>query len=396
MTVVRYTPGTLRAVVAPSAVAMLGEGTTDAAAEAVWQQLTRGAGLAGVVDALAAGGPLSSVPPFAVALDEDGTWRVAVRGPLTVLVGEDGGRVDGAGASTWTERSIRSPQALTLGADPDASTASLPLRDGVVAASVVVAREEEAAEPADPASPSLAPREPVQPHSVAEVHDGRAEPAADPAPEPVSPAVPAPVPATVSAPVRASAAAVSADAGTPPLIADVPTPVAGTPAPELAEDVEATIIRGTTDEPSDDATITLAEARAMRASGQLPPVAPPLSPPAPPTALGLLRVSTGQSVLLDRTVIVGRRPRSTRMSGADLPHLIAVDSPQQDISRNHLEVRVEGDSILATDLDTTNGTTLLRRGSEPVRLHPSEATIVVAGDVLDLGDGVTVSVEDAP
>ena len=107
-------------------------------------------------------------------------------------------------------------------------------------------------------------------------------------------------------------------------------------------------------------------------------------------------MSSGQVVLLDRTVILGRRPRSTRASGTDLPHLVALDSPQQDISRNHVEVRAEGDTLLATDLNTTNGTTLHRRGAEPVRLHPGEATVVVAGDVLDLGDGVTVAVEDAP
>jgi pSer/pThr/pTyr-binding forkhead associated (FHA) protein len=99
-------------------------------------------------------------------------------------------------------------------------------------------------------------------------------------------------------------------------------------------------------------------------------------------------------VPLNRTVVLGRRPRSTRITGTDLPHLIAVESPQQDISRSHVELRVEGDSIIATDLNTTNGTLLLRSGSDPVRLHPGEATVVVPGDVLDLGDGITVAVED--
>jgi len=56
-------------------------------------------------------------------------------------------------------------------------------------------------------------------------------------------------------------------------------------------------------------------------------------------------------------------------------------------------VRVEGDSILAIDLQTTNGTTLRRQGAVPTRLHPGEATILVPSDVLDLGDGVTVLVE---
>ncbi|MBW9111616.1 FHA domain-containing protein, partial [Microbacterium ureisolvens] len=112
-------------------------------------------------------------------------------------------------------------------------------------------------------------------------------------------------------------------------------------------------------------------------------------PPAP----GRVRVSTGQVLPLDRTIVIGRRPRSTRVSGTDLPHLVAVDSPQQDISRSHVELRVEGESIVATDLRTTNGTTLLRPGADPVRLHPGEGTVVIPGDVLDLGDGITVAIE---
>ncbi|MGO3321283.1 MAG: FHA domain-containing protein, partial [Microbacterium gubbeenense] len=107
-------------------------------------------------------------------------------------------------------------------------------------------------------------------------------------------------------------------------------------------------------------------------------------------------VSTGQIVTLDRTVIIGRRPRSTRASGADLPHLIAVESPQQDISRSHLEIRPEGETVVAVDLHTTNGSTLLRPGSDPLRLHPGEPTLVLSNDVVDLGDGVTVTFEDLP
>ncbi|MEZ3161450.1 FHA domain-containing protein [Microbacterium sp. BWT-B31] len=142
----------------------------------------------------------------------------------------------------------------------------------------------------------------------------------------------------------------------------------------------------------DGATISVAQLRAMR-GGLADSAPPPLAPPRLP-APGRLRMSTGQVLVLDRTVVIGRRPRATRMTGTDLPHLVAVDSPQQDISRSHVEIRVEGGAILATDLRTTNGTTLRRPGSEPMRLHPGEATIVVAGDVIDLGDGITVAVED--
>jgi hypothetical protein len=157
----------------------------------------------------------------------------------------------------------------------------------------------------------------------------------------------------------------------------------------------------------DGETISLAQARALRAGADpstgpsssgtsLPipasPITSPLAPPRPP-APGRVRLSTGQVVTLDRTIVIGRRPRSTRVSGTDLPHLVAVDSPQQDISRSHVELRAEGESIVATDLRTTNGTTLLRSGSEPMRLHPGEGTVVVPGDVLDLGDGITVAIE---
>ncbi|HWU20332.1 MAG TPA: FHA domain-containing protein [Nocardioides sp.] len=145
----------------------------------------------------------------------------------------------------------------------------------------------------------------------------------------------------------------------------------------------------------DGQTISVAQLRALRGDSAMVESIPPLAP-ARPTPPGRLQVSNGQSVLLDRTVIVGRRPRSTRVAGTDLPHLVAVDSPQQDISRSHVEFRVEGDSILVTDLHTTNGTMLVRPGAAPTRLHPGEATVAVAGDVIDLGDGITVAVEALP
>lgn len=113
----------------------------------------------------------------------------------------------------------------------------------------------------------------------------------------------------------------------------------------------------------------------------------------PVVGQGRLRMSTGQEITLDRTVIIGRRPRATRASGDTLPRLVAVESPQQDISRNHLEVRPEADTVVIIDLHTTNGTTLLRQGAEPLRLHPGEPTLVVDGDTVDLGDGVTLVFE---
>lgn len=145
----------------------------------------------------------------------------------------------------------------------------------------------------------------------------------------------------------------------------------------------------------DGETIAVADMRAMRAA-EPDRYESTDSVPARHPARGRIRLSTGRVVELERPVIIGRRPKSTRTSGSDLPTLVAVDSPEQDISRSHVEIRAEGEHVLVTDLDTTNGTVLLRGGQEPVRLHPGEPTMVITGDVLDLGDGVTVAFEDLP
>jgi pSer/pThr/pTyr-binding forkhead associated (FHA) protein len=113
--------------------------------------------------------------------------------------------------------------------------------------------------------------------------------------------------------------------------------------------------------------------------------------PRPP--LGVMAVSSGPRITLDRPVVVGRRPRSSRSVGEDLPRLVTVPSPEQDISRSHVEVRLEGWHVLVSDMSTTNGTTLLRSGQAPMRLHPGEPVLVVSSDVVDLGDGVTLTFE---
>ncbi|RHA37598.1 FHA domain-containing protein, partial [Cellulomonas rhizosphaerae] len=72
---------------------------------------------------------------------------------------------------------------------------------------------------------------------------------------------------------------------------------------------------------------------------------------------------------------------------------VTVPSPQQDISRTHAEVRVENGQVLVTDLASTNGVHVTKQGEGARRLHPGEATVVEAGHVVDLGDGVTFTVE---
>jgi hypothetical protein len=121
----------------------------------------------------------------------------------------------------------------------------------------------------------------------------------------------------------------------------------------------------------------------------------------PRPALGQMIVTGGvqqtpgrpQVVELDRPVVVGRRPRTNNASADRTPRLVTVASPDQDISRSHVEITLEEWHVLVADLATTNGTTLLRAGQAPRRLHPNEKVIVVEGDVVDLGDGATLTFE---
>ncbi|WP_175414203.1 FHA domain-containing protein [Agrococcus sp. SGAir0287] len=103
----------------------------------------------------------------------------------------------------------------------------------------------------------------------------------------------------------------------------------------------------------------------------------------------------GGRVPLGRGVVLGRRPRSRRVEDGRVPRLVTVHSPSEDISRSHLEVRCEDWNVLAIDLESTNGTVLLRDGAAPMRLRPDVPQLVAFGDRLDLGDGVVVRVERA-
>ncbi|MCC2318258.1 FHA domain-containing protein [Cellulomonas chengniuliangii] len=114
--------------------------------------------------------------------------------------------------------------------------------------------------------------------------------------------------------------------------------------------------------------------------------------PAPP-AVSRLVLSTGAVVPLDRSVLLGRAPQVLRVTNSEIPRLVSVPSPQQDISRTHAEVRAEGEDVLVTDLQSTNGVLVSRDGERARRLHPGEPTVVRPGELVDLGDGVTFTVE---
>ncbi len=110
--------------------------------------------------------------------------------------------------------------------------------------------------------------------------------------------------------------------------------------------------------------------------------------------LGRMRLSTGELIDLDQSLIVGRQPSVSRVQGAVMPKLVQVASPGGDISRSHVEVRLEGWHVMLCDLKATNGTVLLREGQAPRRLAQGEMAILFDGDIADLGDGIQLRFEE--
>ena len=133
-------------------------------------------------------------------------------------------------------------------------------------------------------------------------------------------------------------------------------------------------------------------------AARVPPPGIPGQPPAPDVVarpVAKLVFSSGETVEVDRTVLVGRAPEAQRATSEN-PRLVTVPSPQQEISSTHLEVRagsgVDHGSAVVTDLGSTNGTVLVQPGLAPEDLQPGITVQLIPGAIIDLGDGVTIQV----
>ncbi|MFS2280698.1 FHA domain-containing protein [Microbacterium sp. OR21] len=435
-----YRPGAWRVVVETGGMIAVPQ-DTDAERVALLHRMLRDGApeLTDVIDALA-GGSIAALGSFAVALTSAGSVRFAVRGPVQarIVADDDEQIVSGAQVSTWSERFVADARGFEITVDDASDDTWYPISSGVVLAAALKHGQDATAEPSSRETPDAG-------HAPAVV----AEPVLHAEPpvvkEPAAAAEPESAEAAETAAADHESAWTEADGDAPasePETAEPETAHPETAEPETADaesdavedsplahtliPADLTVVPGSdpgipavspetpagipsADAPGagdhDGSTISLAELRRLRSQADGAPdpqtagpdaptaVLPAVDVPAGSTRHGIARLSTGQVVDLDRTVIIGRRPRSTRASGENMPHLVAVDSPQQDISRSHLEIRPEADSVVVIDLRTTNGSTLLRPGADPVRLHPGEQTLVLSGDVVDLGDGVTVTFE---
>ncbi len=117
----------------------------------------------------------------------------------------------------------------------------------------------------------------------------------------------------------------------------------------------------------------------------------------PRPVLGVLRLSLGDVIALDRGVVMGRSPRTdfAGLNGEERPHVVKLPSADGDISRTHLRITLDGWHVLVTDLNSTNGTLLTLPGHEPQQLRPGEPVPMQPGTVVTLAEGIDFRYEVA-
>lgn len=348
-----YRPGRWFGIFGPRATVVLPP-SEKARVGGVWDLVVDGAGFDVTLDTLISGG-LRDLAAFALVATEDDVTHVLLRGPVSAVLVADGEtvRLHGTDAKTWVERSLTGVSRLTILTDQAEGEESgeetgqgdgadaLNVDEGLVRVSRIDApRATAGPDGEDAAAPvpdeAEVPDEPEVPDGP-EVPDERNEPA-DPAD---------------------------------------PGPTGLMPMPDRDDDPS---------EPDADADAEAdAEAETDPGAGTIPPVA-------------RLVFSHGESVPVDRSVLVGRAPVADRSSHGD-PILIRVSSPQQEVSATHLEIRpgtgADDGSLVAIDLGSTNGTVVVQPGEGPVDLSPGVTVALQPGAEIDLGDGATIRVSDA-
>ncbi|MFK4728325.1 FHA domain-containing protein [Agromyces mediolanus] len=413
---IRYTPDSAAKTIALARgdAALLLPAAAWRAHPALWEALSAADPVEAVLGELARDG-ITALPDFALVVAVPGTLRVVVRGGFRVRAGAEA--VTAAGVSTWHERAIETDavfEVLAPFARTGGDDTALPLVEGAAPASALARGELDPVEGAVAADASAEPT-PSEPPALATTEAAAHEraDAAPAAPEPVTPEPVTPEPVTPE-PVEADASAATSTDPAPAapehtlVPADDETIVIGTGAGNgLAHGSGSAAADAGAADPALGAAVTgdhdgltvavtkLQRLRRERASGPLADE----SRPAPEAGAGQadapalrLVLADGREEPLTGEVVLGRSPSAGRSSGASLPKLVQIGVGDPDISRSHLRLAVEGGTVVVTDLQSRNGTTVIQPDRSPVKLRAGEPTPVLAGTLIDLGGGCTIRV----
>jgi FHA domain. len=116
----------------------------------------------------------------------------------------------------------------------------------------------------------------------------------------------------------------------------------------------------------------------------------------PRPALGRLVVSTGDTVLLDRDVVLGREPRVPAGHVGGMPHLLRLRDPRQEISSQHAVVSLDYWHVTLTDVGSTNGTEIVTADGHRQRLVPNTPVVLEPGTTVVLAEVMDILFEATP
>lgn len=143
----------------------------------------------------------------------------------------------------------------------------------------------------------------------------------------------------------------------------------------------------------DDTIIRLVEPPAAPRTSELPTEAMPIAEPsaAPATIAWGMRVrGTTTVVPLDVPVIIGRRPGAPRPTEQPAPRRVVIPADRADVSARHARIELLGESLVVSDLGSTNGVAVHWSSGSTLRLRPAESCAVLPDAIIVLGDGVEI------
>lgn len=111
------------------------------------------------------------------------------------------------------------------------------------------------------------------------------------------------------------------------------------------------------------------------------------------SVLGVLVFSTGERVVIDADILLGRHPRRLDDSRDDRTRVVQLSHPA--VSRRHAVIRLHRWSATIEDLGSANGTTLAITGRGSRAVRPGTPIDLAVGAIVDLGGHVSFSVEEA-
>ncbi len=358
------------AFITPSRQLFVGAAVDAGLVDRLWTRIRDERGPAGVLEALTAAG-LFATPPFAFVELADGGVDVIVRGEAVVRSGAD--QVSGAGATTWIER--RLPGGSVGVALAGSGSLELPIEAGVVRASAFATGAAVSGGFAAPVAAAVAP------------------PAAPPAePLPAETVVSLPEEPAASAPA-ATAATVAASAegdGYDYLFGETRYVSVQDAAVRAEDPAEEPAVEEAPAGDHDGSTV-LASSITRTRGGRRPRGSAPVVPADPSLAVVL---PGGAREVLDQALVLGRAPSVSGVPAGQLPRLVTLSGGDQDISRSHVRLALEGGTVVVTDLHSRNGTTIVLPNGESQKLRGGEPTPVIVGTLVDLGGGVELRIEE--